>query len=120
MKYRYVETIGSIVLPLVVTRFDIERTVCTSDMTTDERNSAVDAYLTRKGATAFSDLSMNEYQGMIGEPNPHAAELPDEEITRMRKEIGALLREGARLANLLGSSLSDVVEREHFGLKYPD
>jgi len=61
-KYRYVENLGSISLPITITRLDALRMVGDPSKTEDENNTLVDNYLKSKNAMRIYDASFNEYQ----------------------------------------------------------
>ncbi len=113
MKYMYSERVGAYELPLVVTRTDVAKMACHSRMSAEEREAAIDAYIAQKGAVEFSDLSLRELQILVGAPSVHAVGVSDEERMRLRREIADMVRRGAALANALGESLSDIVERSN-------
>ena len=113
MKYKYSERVGGFELPLVVTRKDVAKMACHSRMSVEEQEAAIDEYIARKGAVEFSDLSLRELQDMVGTPVAQAVSMPDEERLRLRQEIADMVRRAAALANALGESLSDIIERSN-------
>ena len=112
MKYTYKVLLGDEVLSQVITHAEVLRRVAREGMSPEDMDRAATTFLRAINAVEFSDLALDECQALVGERQRSSSHISEDVRARVRASIAGSVHLAASLSNLMGESLSEIVECE--------